>query len=244
MLVEKAASEQMQVLVEKWMSESANCSFQHYFYNSVPADHVPYYTPPNGEDAKKWEEALASKPFEGSIPVLAKGFPSLAQRLGTQVRAVAALQARLHEMNDSLTALLNNHDLSISTRTLEAKRKQVGLSQRCLSLAAKVQILRNKGYMMDSAEDNLSKRLLQLQFDSFDPVLKGRTEQIWAKLIDIREVMRIAQQNAGSNKGNGEDKVFPLDEDTLRIAKEVRQPLCYPLLLITQNRFSMITIAS
>ena len=212
----------MAILFEKWNPESSNCVFQHYFYNNVPPEHVPYYRPGPGEDEKKWEEALSKKPSEGSIPILGSGFPALAQRLRTQVTAVNALQARLHEINNSLVQMMQNHDLVISVRTAEAKRKHTVLGQRCLSLAAKVQVLRNRGYVMDAAEENLRKKLLQLETKVYDPVFSGRSEEIWARMIGLRERARILQEDTertAKERSNGDDE--GIDEEILKKTKKV-----------------------
>ncbi len=220
---EKTIPEQMQVLLEKWSPESSKCLFQHYFYNSVQAEHVPYYGPAPGEDERKWDEALSKKPVEGSIPVLCKGFYALGNRLRVQLQAVTALQTRLHEINNSLTAMLQNHDLEISIRAVDAKRRHVALSQRCLQLATKVQILRNRGYAMDSAEEILKKKLTELEKSVFDPSLSGRQEEIWARMVGVRERARFLQEETDKvgrsiTKGSSE----AIDDELMRKTKKVR----------------------
>lgn len=221
---EKSIPEQMQIVLGKWSPESANCLFQYYFYNHVQPEHVPYYGPAPDEDEKKWEEALSRKPSEGSIPVLAKGFSALAQRLRTQVQAVNALQVRLHEINTSLTAMMQNHDLVISVRAADAKRRHTVLGQRCLSLASKVQVLRNRGYVMDSAEEELKKKLTQLERGVFDPGFSGRAEEIWARMMGVRERARLIREEyerVGSGSANGQDN--GIDEEILKKTKQVRR---------------------
>jgi len=218
----KTVPEQMQTLLEKWSPESTNCSFQHYFYNNVQAEAVPYYGPGAGEDEQAWEEALAKKPHDGAIPVLCKGFSALGNRLRIQVQAVTALQTRLHEINNSLTAMLQNHDLDISIRAADARRRHNTLSQRSLQLATKVQILRNRGYAMNRAEEDLKKKLSQLERSIFDPQLSGRQEEIWARMVGIRERARFLQQeteNAGNAMANGQKET--LDEDLVQRTNKV-----------------------
>ena len=212
----------MAILYEKWNPEQPNCAFKHYFYNNVPPEQVPYYRPGPGEDERKWEEALSKKPTPGSIPLLASGFPALAQRLRTQVMAVQALQARLHEINDSLVELMQNHDLVISVRTAEAKRKHTVLSQRCLNLASKVQVLRNRGYVMDAAEENLKKKLMQLEHAVCDPVFSGRSEEIWARMMGLRERARILQEDSERTaKAASDQQEDAIDEEILKKTKQV-----------------------
>jgi len=67
-------------------------------------------------------------------------------------------------------------------------------TQRTLALATKVQILRNRGYVMDQAEEELKKKLVELEKQTFDPVLGGRQEEIWARMSGVRERAQILQK--------------------------------------------------
>lgn len=186
----------MRILHEKWNPQSASCVFQTYLYNQVPTETAPFYGPGQDDDEKKWEEALSKKPGPGAIPVLVKGFESIGNRIHHQQLAVNALQNRLHEINNSLTNMKQQHELAIESRVAEARRKHVIYTQRCLALATKVQILRNRGYAMDTAEEELKKKLVELEKKTFDPVLGGRQEEIWARMSGIRERTRILEQES------------------------------------------------
>ncbi|KAI9831226.1 MAG: hypothetical protein M1819_005154 [Sarea resinae] len=219
---QKSIPEQMQLIAEKWDPSSSNCAFQHYFYNYVPERHAVYYRPTPEEDEKKWEEALSKKPREGAIPVLGKGFKTLGHRLEVQVAHVNALQTRLHEINNCLTIMLQNHDLVISIRATDARRKHLALSQRCLALATRVQVLRNRGYAMDGAEEELKKKLVTLEREVFDPALSGRGEEIWARMVGVRERARILQEEfekAGKNLANGQVDV--MDDEVMKKAAKI-----------------------
>jgi nuclear pore complex protein Nup54 len=170
------------------------CVFQHYFYNAVKPEEVPFYGPSPGEDERKWEEALSNKPSAAAIPVLARGFEQVAERIRQQAAAVTALRTRLHEINNCLTVLKDQHDLVVTSRIIEAKRKHIVFTQRTLALATKVQILRNRGYVMDQQEEELKKKLMELERKTFDPVLGGRQEEIWARMSGVRERARILQE--------------------------------------------------
>lgn len=224
-LDQKSIPEQMADLIAKWMPDQRNTVFQHYFYNEVDPQMVPYYVAPPDEDAKAWEEALSKKPNEGAIPVLGRGFRAVAGRLETQAKAVEALQARLHEMNNSLTEMLAKHDLEITVRTTEAKRKHIALTKRCLALATKAQILRNRGYAMDPREEELRKKLMELEKKAFDPMLNGRQEEIWARMSAVRARARLLQEELdklGKNAGklDGEQ----LDEEHVKAIRKVSLP--------------------
>ncbi|KAJ4985984.1 nucleoporin nup44 [Stagonosporopsis vannaccii] len=207
---EKSVLQQIQVLNGKWDPENPDCVFQYYFYNSVKPEEAPFYGPQPGEDERKWEEALSKKPAPGAIPVLARGFEQVAERIRQQQTAVAALRTRLHEINNCLSVLKDTHELNVSSRITEAKRKHIVFTQRTLALATKVQILRNRGYVMDTQEEELRKKLVELEKKTFDPVLGGRQEEIWARMSGVRERARILQEEteklgkALENQQNGE----------------------------------------
>ena len=99
----------MKTIVAKWDPNSPECAFQYYFYNSVKPEEAPFYGPQAHEDHKKWEEALANKPSEGSIPLLVRGFEEMAARIQYQVFAMNTLQSRLHEMNNCLGLIKDQH---------------------------------------------------------------------------------------------------------------------------------------
>ncbi|KAH6642631.1 nucleoporin complex subunit 54-domain-containing protein [Boeremia exigua] len=191
---EKSVQQQIQVLNGKWDPENPDCVFQHYFYNAVKPEEAPFYGPQPGEDERKWEEALSKKPGPGAIPVLARGFEQVAERIRHQQMAVTALRTRLHEINNSLSVLKDTHELNVASRITEAKRKHIVFTQRTLALATKVQILRNRGYVMDTQEEDLRKKLIELEKKTFDPVLGGRQEEIWARMSGVRERARILQE--------------------------------------------------
>ncbi|KAH3908378.1 hypothetical protein HBI56_021360 [Parastagonospora nodorum] len=191
---EKSVVEQIRILNDKWDPMNPNCVFQHYFYNSVKPEEAPFYGPSPGEDERKWEEALSNKPSPGAIPVIARGFEQVAERIRQQAAAVTALRTRLHEINNSLTLLKDAHELNVASRITEAKRKHIVFTQRTLALATKVQILRNRGYVMDQQEEELKKKLAELEKETFDPVLGGRQEEIWARMSGVRERARILQE--------------------------------------------------
>jgi nuclear pore complex protein Nup54 len=182
------------VLNNKWDPQNPDCVFQHYFYNAVKPEEAPFYGPAPGEDERKWEEALSNKPSPGAIPVLARGFEQVAERIRQQQMAVTALRTRLHEINNSLSVMKDTHELNVASRITEAKRKHIVFTQRTLALATKVQILRHRGYVMDQQEEDLKKKLIELEKKTFDPVLGGRQEEIWARMSGVRERARILQE--------------------------------------------------
>lgn len=212
----------MEIIKDKWDPTNHSSPFRTYLYNFVGEDQAPFYQPGPEDDATKWEEALKARPGPGYVPVLVKGFLELGKRAQRQKDFLTMMQTRLHEINQCLTDLLSRHDLKISVRVADCRRKHLVLSQRCLSLAAKTQILRNRGYAMDDAEEELKKKLVQLERAIFDPSITGRAEEIWARMLAIREhSRRLAAELEKAGSGNGTDAAESLDENTIKTAKKV-----------------------
>lgn len=239
-LDQKGIPEQMKEVITRWDPSQSSSAFQYYFYNQVEPQRVPYYVAPPDEDPKAWEEALSKKPNEGAIPILGRGFTSVGTRLEMQAKAVVALQSRLHEMNNTLDELLRKHDLEVSVRVTEAKRKHVALTKRCLQLAAKAQVLRNRGYAMDPREEELKKTLKALERKVFDPMLNGKQEEIWGKLHGIRMSARRLQEEVERTGRKTKVEEEPLDEESVKAIKKVSVNADSNKSLLTLKRFSTI----
>ncbi|TPX11079.1 uncharacterized protein E0L32_007940 [Thyridium curvatum] len=215
---QKSVTDQMGLLYEKWNPASPNCVFKHYFYNKVDEARIPYYQPGPNEDPKEWEEALQNKPAPGFMPVQASGFQTLAERLLVQKKAISTFNAKLHEINASLDAILSRHDLETSVRSLTARRRHAELSKRCLALAAKIQVLRNRGYSLTGDEDDLKQKLQAIERGMQDPALSARMEELWSRLIVLRNYSE-ALRSEVSKRGLGEAE--GLDEEIEQKAKKI-----------------------
>lgn len=212
----------MEIIRDKWDPTNQTSPFRTYLYNFVGEDSAPFFQPGPEDDATKWEEALKSRPEPGYVPVLVKGFWELGKRAQRQKDFLSIMQTRLHEINQCLTDLLSRHDLKISVRIADCRRKHLVLSQRCLSLAAKTQVLRNRGYAMDDAEEELKKKLIQLERGIFDPSITGRAEEIWARMLAIREhAKRLTTEIERAGSGATDDANESLDENVIKTAKKV-----------------------
>ncbi|KAJ8122537.1 hypothetical protein O1611_g9814 [Lasiodiplodia mahajangana] len=100
--------------------------------------------------------------------------------------ALTKYRQTLHSINNCLDAILSQQDLQTSVRALNARRKHALLRQRCLALATKVQVLRNRGYTLDKEEDDLKIKLETLDQNLTDPALSARTEELWSRLLLLR----------------------------------------------------------
>ncbi|KAK2752454.1 hypothetical protein FQN54_008116 [Arachnomyces sp. PD_36] len=220
--VHRTVPAQMMIVKDRWEAINRESPFRTYLYNNVGEGHAPFYQPTQEDDENKWEDALRSRPGPDHVPVLVKGFWDLGKRAQVQQSYFGTLQGRLHEINNCLTALLSRHDLEISVKIADCRRKHQVLSQRCLGLAAKTQVLRNRGYAMDEDEEELKKKLTQLERSVFDPSLNGRAEEIWARMLAIRErSKRLQAELDRSGKKAAEEVDDELDENAIKTAKKI-----------------------
>jgi nuclear pore complex protein Nup54 len=208
----------MKLVTDKWDPSNPNCVFKHYFYNKVDESHIPFYKPQPYEDPSEWEEALQNKPAPGFMPVLCSGYQGVADRLKTQKRAITDFNVRLHQVNSSLDAIHQRHELETEVRALAARRRQATIGERSLALAAKVQVLRNRGYALSGDEDDLSARLQTLEREVQDPAVGAREEELWSKLIVLRGYAdQLNREMDKPSGGEGER----LDDETEVKAKRV-----------------------
>ena len=219
---QKPVLAQIDLAFSKWNPQNLASPFQTYLYNTVPPEQAPFYGPTAQDDEAKWEEALNKKPSPGAIPVLVKGFREVGMRMNMQLQALHTLGGRLHEINSGLSKLLQKHELSISVRAVECRRKHLRLSHQCLGLAAKTQVLRNRGYAMDGPEEELRNKLLVLERSVLDPALNGRSEEIWARMVSVRERGRLLQREFElAGRSSSQDQRQVVDEDVMKRVKKV-----------------------
>lgn len=213
----------MSIVKDKWDPINRASPFRAYTYNRAADEAAPFFQPGMDDDETKWEEALRKRPDSHYVPVLIRGFWELGQRAQLQKGYVSQLQTHLHNINATLSDLLSRHDLNISTKISACRRKHKVLSQRCLALAAKAQVLRNRGYAMDETEEELQKKLRQLERSVFDPSLNGRSEEVWARMLAIREHSKQLQQGLERiSKESAQDKDVSLDDASMKMAKKVK----------------------
>ncbi|KAI1504856.1 nucleoporin complex subunit 54-domain-containing protein [Biscogniauxia marginata] len=202
--------EQMERMMMKWSPDHPNTVFKHYFYNKVDQARIPFYQPGPNEDPREWEQAVHDKPAPGYMPALATGFKAVGERLNMQKSVLSHYRQALHAINGSLDAILSQQDLQTSVRAVNARRKHAILRQRCLALATKVQVLRNRGYSLDKEEDELKMKLEALDASLSDPALSARTEELWSRLLVVRghaDTLRneIEKQGIEAQEGLGEE---------------------------------------
>ena len=220
---QKPIAEQIKLVCDKWNPATAP-AFGIYLYNTVPAEQAAFYRAGPGEDEDKWEEALAKAPTPGAIPVRVRGFQQLGERVVEQTRHLQLLRGRLHEVVAGLDDLLRRHELEVAARATACRRAHARLAQRCLALATKVQVLRNRGYVLDAPEEALRQRLGGLERRVMDPALASREEEVWARMVALRErsiVLEDELKQAGDGVGHAPEG--KIDEEILKRARKVPQ---------------------
>nr|POE84602.1 nucleoporin nup57 [Quercus suber] len=232
---QKTVFDQAKTLIQKWDPQSQDTLLQGYLYNSINPVLAPYHTRNLDDDEKSWEAALANRPapLEGPngmqasfIPVLCRGFKALSDRVEFQSHAIQELRARLHEMNNCLNAVMNVHQQRILARLDAIRRQHTALSQRCLRLAVKVQVLRNRGYALDSGEEVLRQNLIQLEKQVLDPTYAGREEEIWARMVALRERSRWLEEEGkriGQQVRDQQSGSASVPEEVLQKTKKILQ---------------------
>ncbi|KAG5438188.1 hypothetical protein PCANB_003039 [Pneumocystis canis] len=179
--------DQLQRLKNAWDPRHPDCAFQYYFYNKVPEDQVALYVKPLHHNQQKWDEAIANRPENNVVPALAVGFFDLQKRVQLQEQQVTAYRIRMHEIVNKLGELSRKHDLSTTLKISEATLRHLELARRSLALAAKVQVLKGRGYALQSNEENLKQRLKELSMKINDPGIFGRMNELWARMTFVQE---------------------------------------------------------
>lgn len=213
---------QMGIIKEKWDPASLMTPLRTYLYQHVGDEgEALRYRPGPGEDENKWEEAVSRRPGPAWVPLLVRGFFELGKKAQIQMEAIQRCNMMLQEINTSLDIQLDTHRQKVSTRLAECKRRHQAASQRTLALAVKVQILRNRGYVMDNAEEELKSKLEKLGREILDPSLNAREQEIWARMLGIRErAKRLKSEMDKITPASQNDEPL-LDEDTVKAAKQV-----------------------
>ncbi|KAK9352234.1 nucleoporin complex subunit 54-domain-containing protein [Lipomyces doorenjongii] len=186
--------DQLQKIKNSWDPSSPDCAFQFYFYNKVPSEQAVLYVKPPKYDQARWDAAIAARPDSGSVPVLALGFTDLQKRVNIQHQQVTAYQVRMHEINSRLTQLITRHDLYTTVKIAELKARHAALAHRTMSLAAKVQVLKSRGYALRPDEEMLKRKFEELTRVLNDPAVFGKINEVWARMMVVRDRIKILNE--------------------------------------------------
>jgi nuclear pore complex protein Nup54 len=87
-----------------------------------------------------------------------------------------------------------------------------------------VQVLRNRGYALDGAEEELKGRLEKLEKSAFEPVVGGRQEELWARMTIVRErarTLKAEMERLGAGGASAGDGSGEIDEGTMEKVRQV-----------------------
>lgn len=225
---------QMNIVKDKWDPSSVQSPLRTYLYQHV-ADETEAlrYRPGPNEDENKWEEAVNNRPGPTWVPLLVHGFFELGKKAQIQMEAIQKCNMMLQEINTSLDYQLNTHRQTVATRLAECKRRQIATSRKTLALAVKVQILRNKGYVMDNAEEELKEKLQRMEREVFDPSLDAREQEFWARMLGIRERAKRIKVDMEKVAPTPETEQPILDDATVEAARQVSTMPNYTQTMLT-----------
>jgi nuclear pore complex protein Nup54 len=158
--------------------------------------------------------------------------------LTVQAKNLSIFNSELHRINEKLGTLLQHHETITSIRAMDARRKHMVLKRRCLVLATKVQILRNRGYAMGGDEEDLKAKLIALEKGVSDPGLDARQEEIWARMVTVQERARLLKNEI---EKNGQPAAHVLDEQTNKRAQKVGGSSFLSCAILKYDRYWRIT---
>ncbi|KAG9570787.1 hypothetical protein KCV01_g19543, partial [Aureobasidium melanogenum] len=87
----------------------------------------------------------------------------------------------------------------------------------------RAQVLANRGFVLDGAEEELKKKLTTLEKAVFDPAFSGREEEIWARMVAIRERTRWLQEESEKLGRQATGENGGLDEQVIEKTKKILQ---------------------
>ncbi|CAG8583259.1 1632_t:CDS:2 [Diversispora eburnea] len=165
--------EELSRLINAWNTESPECQFQSYFYNMVHPDVVQLYTPPPNMPQSLWNEAQLNNPDRTIlVPARVAGFDDIKKRLEMQEVITAKAIAKFKEYSEQLEEMERKHNLETLVRIEDRKRKHIELTQRVIKLMRQIQVLRLKGTLIRSDEEDLKGRLEEIKQHLERPNLK------------------------------------------------------------------------
>jgi len=138
----------------------------------------------------------------------------------------------MHEIVGKLSELQKQHDLTTAPKIDGARDKLITLSHRTLRLAAKVQVLKSRGYALRPEEEVLKERLVLLERELRDPDSFGRVGEIWARLGAVKQRLALL------NQGEGTGGIDWSDEGTAEMIAKV----CFLVWLRVDGRFWRISL--
>lgn len=216
-------NDQLEKIKNSWDASSPQCIMKTHFYNKVPQEFNNYQRPPD-ESPEDWESAMKERPKNyNSIPVKATGFEDLLKRSNLQIDYIKQSRVVLNQINDNLVKLGDKHDLHSTSILLKCKMKQKELDIKLLRIAINLSILKYKGYPLTNDEERLVLKFKQLLEQIDDPTGLNRSNELWARLSNLKQRLNSMETNKASVKAEvTESKSAELSKDSGVIGKVVK----------------------
>jgi len=231
------------LIKSEWDPNSPNCKFRHYFYNIVHPSEVQRFTKPPNEDDKAWEMAMKNNPDPTCmVPVRAVGFEALRTRIETQDKQSQAHKIKLEQLNQKMKEVRRKHAIETVVKLQEYKRRHVDLTQRVIQFLKYAQILRNKGFSIESDEEALRSKLETVQSHlQQSEQFHGKLNQLWAQLQLVRESSRIY---GGQDGDKGWASVSEKDMETIsKVLEDQQNGLAHVMKILREDLQDAIVLA-
>lgn len=127
-------------------------------YNYV--QNAALYKRPSDVHPKLWQQAVANNPDPTRlVPVEAKGFPALKERVAAQDKATASHLQKLSEIEEILATLQQKHDVATLWRLEQYAKRHRELVRRTLHLMRRLELLAAHGQGISADEEAFVRQL-------------------------------------------------------------------------------------
>jgi len=148
----------LRALSDAYDIQNQSYPFRFMFYNHL--QNASQYKRPLDVHPKLWQQAVAANPDpEKLVPVEAKGFQALKQRIQAQNDATDAQVKKLNEIEGALTTVEQKHQVSNLSQLEQYKRRHCELYRRTLQLMRQLELLAARGSGVSRDDELLSQRL-------------------------------------------------------------------------------------
>jgi len=161
--------------MNSWNTYSPQCQFVTYFFNLSNPGSAQYFQPQQQQrwTRELWEEAQKNNPDKSiMIPIVAVGFEDLKKRIIEHLNSKNEISARLKDIGNKIETLQIKHNLETLVNLENQKRKHMELTQRVIKLMKRIQVVRLRGTLIRSGEEQLKGRLEEIKQNLLRPMVK------------------------------------------------------------------------
>ena len=172
---------------ESWDPNSNKTKLKSFVYNKVNETEAMLYNKPPNVSQEEWDVAVEKKPSSDVIPVEVLGYDGLNQRNQLQRENVAQARVIFNQLLEKSTQLQQKHELDTSARILKAQSRNSEIEKRILKLGSQLAILKSRGLPLNVTEEKMWNRFQTLLKRSENPAGLGKTNELWARLVVLKE---------------------------------------------------------